>query len=781
MGLMFRRLLLIMLVSALLALVWLPAWAQADSASPPQTAEMIRQRLFDAQVALMRGDRDDAHAAVADASDLYERELRPVIRRIVQANDARIVAAFQSARTTENAADLATARGQIRAALLDSAYRIVLHAIEQGDAETAARWLPLRDFRASTRFSRPEADATLAVEALRQGRGSAEDAASAVTADLLDTYQAQLSASLNSADAAHARGFSLRRAEEVGLAAGYFTILEPAYRDQRGNAAAEEAAAAYRALIAAALADDGANYETARTQIDALMAGFRAAPLSEAELARRAGQMLRFLALVAIEYSRGVRPEGGVITADIEIQEAITFLQGASSAYADLQSTVAGLDAEVALRTSALLQTAQEQIRTVAAPSDLKATVDRISADLTAVLPAEWLQGGSSSDIDVILSVLDQVQAAVRQGNYALAESARLEAYALLELGLEQRLNGFAPELAIRIESLFWQGTSDQTGLAALLAERSPLEMVQTNLNALEIALNDAQQIVSGETAPAAVIGNAAIIVFREGLEAVLILASLLASLRAAEGRRFRRPLIAGAGLALAATVVTWLLAHQLLTVLLPFGERLEAVVSLIAIGVLLLIMNWFFHKVYWTDWMARFHQHKRRLTSGAIAVSVGQTVGLILLGFTSIYREGFETVLFLQSLVLEAGMATVQQGVGLGLIGVSIVGVVTFALQVRLPYKKMLIVTGVMIGAVLLVMVGHTVHTLQSVGWLPITPIQGIYLPFWLGQWFGLFPTWQGIVLQFAAAGFVIGSYFLAERQSQKIRLTAARAAQTS
>jgi high-affinity iron transporter len=178
---------------------------------------------------------------------------------------------------------------------------------------------------------------------------------------------------------------------------------------------------------------------------------------------------------------------------------------------------------------------------------------------------------------------------------------------------------------------------------------------------------------------------------------------------------------------------------------------------------------------------MARFHQHKRRLTSGAIAVSVGQTVGLILLGFTSIYREGFETVLFLQSLVLEAGMATVQQGVGLGLIGVSIVGVVTFALQVRLPYKKMLIVTGVMIGAVLLVMVGHTVHTLQSVGWLPITPIQGIYLPFWLGQWFGLFPTWQGIVLQFAAAGFVIGSYFLAERQSQKIRLTAARAAQTS
>ncbi|MCS7070282.1 MAG: FTR1 family protein, partial [Anaerolinea sp.] len=518
-----------------------------------------------------------------------------------------------------------------------------------------------------------------------------------------------------------------------------------------------------------------------RAQIDALMTDFRAAPLSEAELARRTGQMLRFLALVTIEYSRGVRPEGGVITADIEIQEAITFLQGAASAYADLQPTIAALDADVARRANTLLQTVREQIRTVAAPSDLKATVDQISADLTAVLPEEWLQGGSSSDIDVILSVLDQVQAAVGQNEYALAESARLEAYALLELGLEQRLNGFAPELAVRIESLFWQGTGDQAGLAALLAERAPLDAVRANLRALENALNEAQQIVSGETAPAAVIGNAAIIVFREGLEAVLILASLLASLRTADSRQFRRPLIAGAALALAATGVTWLLAHQLLTVLLPFGERLEAVVSLIAVGVLLLIMNWFFHKVYWTDWMARFHQHKRRLTSGAVAVGIGQMIGLLLLGFTSIYREGFETVLFLQSLVLEAGLGTVQQGVGLGLIGVIIVGVVTFALQVRLPYKKMLIVTGIMIGAVLLVMVGHTVHTLQSVGWLPITPVQGVYLPFWMGQWFGLFPTWQGIVLQFAAVGFVIGSYFLAERQNQKTRLAAARAAQIS
>jgi hypothetical protein len=81
------------------------------------------------------------------------------------------------------------------------------------------------------------------------------------------------------------------------------------------------------------------------------------------------------------------------------------------------------------------------------------------------------------------------------------------------------------------------------------------------------------------------------------------------------------------------------------------------------------------------------------------------------------------------------------------------------------LPYKKMLIVTGVMIGAVLLIMVGNTVHVLQVVGWLPLHPIRSIQLPYWTGMWFGLYATWEGLALQVVAAVFVIGSYVLAER----------------
>ncbi|MEM9775686.1 MAG: FTR1 family protein, partial [Chloroflexota bacterium] len=182
---------------------------------------------------------------------------------------------------------------------------------------------------------------------------------------------------------------------------------------------------------------------------------------------------------------------------------------------------------------------------------------------------------------------------------------------------------------------------------------------------------------------------------------------------------------------------------------------------------------NWFFHKVYWTDHMKDMHQQKSGVMKGN---ETGQVAGLITLGFTSIYREGFETALFLQALFFEAGPSIVLQGVGLGLIGVAAAGVFTFLLQRRLPYMKMFMVTAVLIGAVLLIMVGNTIHVMQRVGWMSVTPIRWLDIPYWMGLWFGLFPTWEGIGFQFGAGVFVIGSYYLAEYLKERERLAKKR-----
>jgi high-affinity iron transporter len=196
------------------------------------------------------------------------------------------------------------------------------------------------------------------------------------------------------------------------------------------------------------------------------------------------------------------------------------------------------------------------------------------------------------------------------------------------------------------------------------------------------------------------------------------------------------------------------------------YGEKLEAVVGLVAIGVLLLVLNWFFHRVYWTEWIAGHRKRSQELAGAALAggAVAGATIaGLYLLGFSSVFREGFETVLFLQALQLEAGTGIVLAGVSLGLAAVAVVGVLTFKLEQKLPYKRMLVVTGVMIALVLVVMVGQTARTLQGVGWISITPMD-VDLPLWMGTWLGVFPTWETLGAQFAALAFVIGSYFLAE-----------------
>ena len=268
----------------------------------------------------------------------------------------------------------------------------------------------------------------------------------------------------------------------------------------------------------------------------------------------------------------------------------------------------------------------------------------------------------------------------------------------------------------------------------------------------------------AGRPADGAIVFNAATIVFREGLEAVLILASLLASMKGANAR-FKRPMAVGAIGAFAATALLFVLARSALLSFSQYGERLEAIVSLVAIGVLLLVMNWFFHKVYWTKWIAHHHTRRRMLIGGA----AGQMLGLVVLGFTSIFREGAETVLFLQALVLDAGTMVVIEGVAIGLAATLVVGALVFFLQARLPHKKMLTMTGIMIAVVLVMMVGNTVHVLQVVGWMPITPIGDVVFPYWLGVWRGAYAPWEGVVVQAVAVIFAAGSYFVAEWQHER------------
>jgi high-affinity iron transporter len=259
-----------------------------------------------------------------------------------------------------------------------------------------------------------------------------------------------------------------------------------------------------------------------------------------------------------------------------------------------------------------------------------------------------------------------------------------------------------------------------------------------------------------------------AVLVFREGLECILVLAAVTANMVGAR-RSFLEPVAAGAAGAFAATLITWFIAVRIIESLADnvSALNLQAATGLVAIIVLLVVMNWFFHKVYWTGWISMHSRKKTQLMKETSASKLW--LGLALLGFSSVYREGFEVVLFLQSYRLKLGIGPVLSGVGIGLALTLVVGALTFVAHRRLPYRRMLVLTGVMLGLVMLVMVGEQAQEMQLARWLPTTPIAGLsrLIPDWMGLWFAVFPTAETLAAQAVAGALVVGSYYLAREHA--------------
>ncbi len=776
-----------LIILALVCLAAISVQAQSSTAptTPPpiwQAGSEIHDKLFDAEQAFLNADGDpnpatyyqQAASDIEQALALYQQAIQPPLKSSAPDADQALIQIFSDAKaaaTKGDAAAFAYASGSLWTTLLRGSYEATLNALQKGDSQSASDWLRLREYRQATKFSLVDNPAAQAIGRLEAGSVNRADVIVTVSNDLRDAYTFRLRDALSKLKDAAGQNFATRSADWAGQISGYFSILQPDVLSKLGDADTHTLEGQIASLKTAALGGNLTSVASLDDQIKTALINYQPVALTTDDIAKRAQLLYLFIGLVSTEYARGV--QDGQVTIPIEVQEATSFRDQAAALSEELHPVMTANDSDAANALTSSLDQMKSLMASVGSPDDLQKLVNTALDQAKQALKIDASVNDVTASYTIIDSMLKDMKAAVLAGDYDSAEAKRLEAYAILDGGIEQRLRGFAPDMALEVESLFWQGTSDQPGMYVLLADHAPIAQVQAGLDRLNQELAASQTTLDvARSAPGAVIGNSAVIVFREGLEAVLILSSLMAGMRAAEAAQYRRSLALGGMIAMGAAVITWLVFTSILSALGNLGDRLGVVVSVIAIAVLLLITNWFFHKTYWVGWMANFHSQKSKILGGAALV--GPSVGLIILGFTSVYREVFETVLFLQSLILDAGSSIVLEGVALGLIGVAVVGFLTFKLQMRLPYKRMLVLTGILIGVVLVTMVGNTIHEAQLVGWLPITPIGSLNLPIWLGTWFGTFATWQGFVAQFAAAVFVIGSYFLAERLNQHKRVAA-------
>jgi high-affinity iron transporter len=258
-----------------------------------------------------------------------------------------------------------------------------------------------------------------------------------------------------------------------------------------------------------------------------------------------------------------------------------------------------------------------------------------------------------------------------------------------------------------------------------------------------------------------------AVLVFREGLESILVLAAILAGLRAKK-RVYRHSIYAGMGVGFLAGIASWFIAISIVGELITsYGAlAVQASTGLLAVVVLLVVMNWFFHNIYWSGWISMRNRRKQAVIQEADKTGIaarGVFFGLGVLGFASVYRESIEIVLFLQSYYLQLGSVVVYYGAAGGLALTAAAGWLTLVEGNRLPYKRMLVVTGALLTGVLFVMVGEQVNEMQLAGWVGTTNIPWLQgTPAWAGTWFSMFPNVQTFEGQAFAILVVAGSYLI-------------------
>ncbi|MCK5922425.1 MAG: FTR1 family iron permease, partial [Methylococcales bacterium] len=440
--------------------------------------------------------------------------------------------------------------------------------------------------------------------------------------------------------------------------------------------------------------------------------------------------------------------------------------------FEELRPVIAASDPAAADRLAQLFPEMETIIANLGPVSDIKAMVEESLLLIESSLAVKPDFNDAAAAFVVINTLLDTVETSVSQGNYTQAEQSRLEAYAIFESGTEQRLVHRAPRLTRNMEGLFWEGTNGEPGLAALLQSEADSEAVGTNIIALRATFIEAETfLAAGLTGTLAIISSATIII-REGLEAVLIVGAILGYLAAtAETKRYTSWVYAGIFAAILLSLFTWWASLSLITISVANRELFEGVTSLIAVVVLFFVTNWLFHKVYVIDW-ATFVKEKV-----GHALSTGSALALAGGGFTVVYREGFETVLFYQALLFDAHPTAVFIGFAIGLAIILAVAYAILRLSKQLPLKPFFTATGILLMLMAFNFTGAGIRELQEAGVVSATLLSWVPENLILMETMGIFPTVETTLAQLLFLIAIFVTFALSRKWGQSPKLALAKA----
>lgn len=355
------------------------------------------------------------------------------------------------------------------------------------------------------------------------------------------------------------------------------------------------------------------------------------------------------------------------------------------------------------------------------------------------------LQHGGSATAATFAGIRRLLDAAIAHRSDAEA----FEAYLAFEQ-VEADLRVQAPDLARALEAEF-----ATLRARASTANAAALDSLRGRLLA---SLERAERVVSDRPSPAALFAQSFLLLLREGFEAILILAALLAFLTKAGAPERRRDVTRGAVWAVAASLGTWVLVEWLFRLGTAQREALEGATMLLATAVLFGVSYWLLSKVEAARWAAFVRQRM----AGALARGSG--VALASVAFLAVYREGLETILFYQALFASAGAgaAAVIAGMAAGALALAGLYVAVERFGLRIPTRPFFALTSAVLYYMAFVFAGKGVAELQEAGVIGISPLD------WAPRVpaLGIYPTVQSLALQGVLLAAAIAAVALAVRR---------------
>ncbi|MCP2224032.1 high-affinity iron transporter [Pseudomonas silensiensis] len=422
----------------------------------------------------------------------------------------------------------------------------------------------------------------------------------------------------------------------------------------------------------------------------------------------------------------------------------------------DLATYIAGFSADPAAATSEKTYNIADLARQT--PAEVQAADGPQAAATFRAQRAQppQVKRGPAQLLDYTAATLDKSLAAYRAGDhdqaYDLSVAAYLEGFELVESSLD---NVDANVRKDTEKSLMAYRQSLQDGL--------PVAQAQQRLDAAKAKLKESAGLLGSDGLSWSLSYiSGLLILLREGLEAILVLAAILAFLRNTGQQSAVRSVNVGWGLALLAGLATWALAAYVIDVSGSQRELLEGATALFAAVMVLWLGVWMHdrrHAAAWQDYI------KSSLVGG------GGRFGFATLAFFSVYRELFEVILFYETLWLQAGPAghnAVLAGGATAL--VLLVGLAWVILRgsQKLPLSLFFSINAGLLCALSVVFAGHGVKALQEAGIFGTRPV-----PFFDFDWLGIHADAYSLSAQCLAIVAIVvlyGRSWMAEKRRVQV-----------